>query len=440
MALVKVLLALLIPLVGSAAHAATYLLLAFWSLGGPRRAIEALTLTWLVTFLNPGIYTLSEQSDLLRWVVIGAAFVSVSVTALQRRSAVPRTLLWLWVFAAVSGVLALTVSYAPSVSLFKLLSFTMGATTVLLGFHLTRHEAAYWRTWFLVFFVVIVLASLPLIFHSLGYVRNLRGFQGVLNHPQAYGAFLGAFVAWRLMMLFKKHLRKRILEWLLAAVALVSLFATQARTGALAAVGAMLLAMAWGVLKRPGTVHRALVWTIRLSPILALGLVVAVLNAGTVGQATKEFVLKGKMDYATVEAFQSSRGGMIEASLANFNEHPVTGIGFGVASAPSEFYIRRDPFLGLPVGASVEKGFALIALLEEVGLIGFVLFIALVGSLLWPTFRSKASIAPIALALGALLVNFGESIFFAMGGSGLLVWLLLGAARVMSYEAPQCRH
>src|SRR5665811_240325 len=84
----KVILILVLPLAGAAAHAAAYLLLAAWALGRARRAIEALTLTWLITFLNPGIYNLSPQSDALRWVVIGAAFLAVSREALRRRSPV----------------------------------------------------------------------------------------------------------------------------------------------------------------------------------------------------------------------------------------------------------------------------------------------------------------------------------------------------------------
>ncbi len=430
-AALKVFLILALPLGGPPAHAAVYLLLAAWSLGGPRRAIEALTLMWLVSFLNPGIYSLSDHSDLLRWIVIGIAFVSIAASAIWRRSTIPRTLLWLLAFVAVSGVLSLLVSYAPDVSLFKLFSFVLGAVTILLGFHLTRHQASYWQMWFLVFFGVIVLASFPLIISDVGYFRNGRGFQGLINHPQAYATFLGPFLAWWMALLFEKRLRGRM-PWLLAGIAAISLIATQSRTGALAAIGALFLAIAWGILKRPGVMHRALTWAVRLSPMLFLGLVLAVLNADAVGQAIESFILKGQEDSSLEESFQLSRGELIEASLENFYEKPLTGIGFGVASNPSEFYVTR--VFGLPVGAAVEKGFAIIAALEEVGIIGFIMLLALIGSLLSPAFRKQAGIAPAALALGALLVNFGEAIFFALGGSGLLVWLLFGAARVMAGE------
>lgn len=421
------------PLGGSAAHAVTYLLLTAWSLGGPRRAIEALTLTWLVSFLNPGIYSLTDKSGLLRWAVIGTAFLTVVVSAVWRQSAIPRTILWLLVFAFVSGALSLAVSYAPDVSLFKLFSFVMAAIAVVLGFHLTRHEAKYWQTWFLTFFSTVVLVSFPLIVSGVGYYRNQQGFQGLLNHPQAYGIFIGAFAAWLMVLLFEKRLRGPG-SWLLMVVVTVSLFATQSRTGTFAAVGAAFLTLAWSMLKRPGTVRHGMIWLVRLSPFILLAMAVVILKVDAVSHVTEQFILKRQVGYTVGEAYQASRGGIADASLANFYEHPVTGIGFGVASDPSDLHISPDPFFGLPVGAPVEKGFAVLAALEEVGLVGFMALLILIGSLLWPAFRIKADITPVALALGALLVNFGESIFFALGGSGLFVWLLLGAARVMGGE------
>ena len=431
----KVLLVLGLPLAGPFAHVGAYVLLTLWALGGARRAIEALTLSWLLTFLNPGICSLAAQSDLLRWIVIAAAFVSVVVSALRNRFSIPASLVWLLAFSGVSAFLAVAVSYAPDVSLFKLVSFTLGAGTILWGFHLTAHEASYWRTWFLVLLAVVVFVSLPLIAMPLGYVRNNRGFQGILNHPQAYGTFLGVLSAWLTIMLFERRLWG-IFPWTLLAAALASLFLTQSRTGAVAAVGAPLLCVAWNILRRPGVMRRGMTLLVRLSPVLIIGVIVILLNVQTIQRSIESFILKGRTGRAVAEAFHASRGDVIQESWANFQEHPITGIGFGVASDPRKFHVKRDSVLNLPVGASVEKGFLFSAVLEEVGILGFALFVGLIASILWPTFRSKTAMAPLALALGALLVNVGESLFFALGGAGLLVWLLFGAARAMTNEEP----
>jgi hypothetical protein len=346
-----------------------------------------------------------------------------------RKTSPPRSLLWLLAFIVVSGFLSLTVSYAPDVSLFKLLSFGIVASTVLIGYRLTLNYASYWRSWLFSLFAVIVIVSFPLIFSDFGYTRNNQGFQGILNHPQAYGIFIAPFLAWVLGLIFDNRISGWF-PWVVVTIASISLFATQSRTGMIAVVFGLLLAVVLGFSRQQRAVSRYRKWVFRLLPYFLFVAILFALNFDNVSRSATRFILKGHTGDAVADAFQASRGSFLEKSLMNFQDNIFTGIGFGVASDPSDFNVRRDPFLGLPVGASIEKGFFIIAALEEVGLIGFTLLIALVGSLLIPTLEKQAGTAPAALALGALFVNFGESIFFAVGGIGLLMWLLLGAAQI----------
>jgi hypothetical protein len=425
----KILLVLIVPLWGSFAHAGSYLVFAAWSLFGPRRALEALTLTWLITFLNPGIYSISSQGDFLRWLVIGTSFISVLTTMFVRKIPPPRSLLWLLAFIGVSGLLSVIVSYAPDVSLFKLLSFGLVSSTVLIGYRLTRHESSYWQDWFISLFVVVVFLSFCLIFSDFGYTRNQQGFQGILNHPQAYGIFIAPFLAWVLGLIFDNRL-SGYFPWVVVLIASLSLFATQSRTGMLAVVVGFFLAVVFDSLRQSGGVRRGRQWVFRLMPFLLLGAIFVTVNVDVVRSGVSSFVLKGHSGDGIGDAFYSSRGSLLGLSLTNFQDNIFTGIGFGVASDPSKFNVSRDPYLGLPIGASVEKGFSIVAALEEVGLIGFTLLIALIGSILRPTLGKQSGIAPSALAFGALFVNFGESIFFSVGGIGLLMWLLLGVAQI----------
>jgi hypothetical protein len=71
-----------------------------------------------------------------------------------------------------------------------------------------------------------------------------------------------------------------------------------------------------------------------------------------------------------------------------------------------------------------------------VGIVGFFFLGVLIFNVLAPAVWSRAGAAPAALGVGALIVNFGESILFALGGMGLLVWLMFGAARVMGEGEP----
>lgn len=431
--LIKIVLTLIVPLAGSVAHAALLVVFACWAALGRRRAIEALTLLWLGTSLNQGIYAPSPAADVLRWLVIGAALASVSVHTARAGWSVPRAWLWLCVFTVVAGLLSIHVSYAVDISLLKLISFFIGVTAVLLAFHQTRHEATYWRAWFFSLFVLVVVLGFPLIFSPVGYVVNGRGFQGLLNHPQAYAVFIAPLLGWHLARLMTREIGG-IRMWLLAGIAAVSLVATEARTGVIAVGGGILSASLLWIATGRTKFAVSRTWVLIGSVLTALVVAWAAVRWGTVSTTVTAFVMKSEAVGNITDAFYASRGFVVERSWENIRRQPLTGIGFGLASDPSMLNIRRDPVLGLPVGASVEKGIAAIGLLEEVGVIGFLVFIVALGSVLRPVLTKHAPFPAAVLALSALMTNFGEATLFALGGSGLLVWLLLGSSRTAAMQ------
>lgn len=424
-------LALVIPLLGSYGHAVMFGLVAVWALFGARHAIEALTLSWLLTFLNPGLYSVAPADSILRWVVLIAAFGSVMVRYLWTSSKYPKAWIWLLVFGFVTIVLSALVSYQPDVSIFKAVSLVIGGSTILLGFDQTRYRASYWRHWFITLFVVILLCSFPLAVSELGYVRNGKGFQGLLNHPQAYGVFLAPFLAFTSAGIISRRLRGW-LWWLVLPIGLVSLVLTRARTGLLAFLLGTVVGFAWLVLNRPRDSAKELaLFRTRSGLFLLCFLVIAViLVAPSVADDVNSFLLKSSSVETLGEAFYRSRGFLIERSLQNIKKHPWFGIGFGVASDPESFHVRREPLFGLPIGASTEKGFAFVAIVEEVGVVGTTVFLLFIVMLLRPALAKRRSWPNYALVFGALFVNFGEAVFFAMGGQGLIVWLLLGYTRI----------
>jgi hypothetical protein len=137
------------------------------------------------------------------------------------------------------------------------------------------------------------------------------------------------------------------------------------------------------------------------------------------------------------EAFQDSRGWLIDRSIANFRKNPLTGMGFGLASDPDEVRVNVG-ILGVPAGAGVEKGFLVTGLLEEVGLVGSLFGLLMLVSLFSPVFRPDVPLPCVCLVLSVILTNLGESTFFSAGG-GMLAWLLVGAARAMSAPASDYR-
>jgi hypothetical protein len=126
------------------------------------------------------------------------------------------------------------------------------------------------------------------------------------------------------------------------------------------------------------------------------------------------------------EAYKDSRGNLIEAMWDNIKVTPMVGIGFGVASIPSAMEVTRDPILGLPTGASIEKGVMPIAVLEELGIPGFVLFCGWIGMLIRRA--GQHGVKELALVATLLLFNFGESTLFSPSGFGMIELIVLAWA------------
>ena len=136
------------------------------------------------------------------------------------------------------------------------------------------------------------------------------------------------------------------------------------------------------------------------------------------------FIRKGQSQVTVEQSFESSRGRGIADQWANFNASPLFGIGFGV-SLGSSFKPVFDSFTGLPLSASVEKGFLPTAILEETGIFGATFFVVFLLSLIRHVF-SKIDLVLPWVFLASLFVNTGEMIFFSAGGLGLYIWLLMG--------------
>jgi len=80
--------------------------------------------------------------------------------------------------------------------------------------------------------------------------------------------------------------------------------------------------------------------------------------------------------------------------------------------------ITRDPVFNLPISAPIEKGNLYLAVLEELGLIGLLLFFAW---LIFSYFRVvKKNLFGLPVFFTILMLNFGESVLFSPGGVGAL--------------------
>ena len=436
MALLKILGILILPVFGGIFHTACYLVVTAWCLLSVRRALEGLILLWLLTFLNPGIYSLSSLEGALRWLPLFAStFTMLRIVVFSREFKIPRTVGWLTVYALGVMILAIIGSRVPLVSIFKVMSFYIGSATILIGFQVQKEKFRYWESWFKTLLKAILLLSLPLIIMDWGYTRNGTGFQGVLNHPQTFGPVIGLLLSW----FFANGISNKnhtVWSWFILGIGVISIIATESRTALLVFIGGIGIAGFFSLYRD----QRILRWLnlkklAVVIPLIGIGILVGIANSSTIIGAVQDFVLKRNDNVSLEQSFQKSRGFLIDQSMQNFTEHPVVGIGFGISSVPSEeMSISRDPVFGLPIGASVEKGFLPSAILEETGILGMALFVILLGSVLRPIIAKKVWFPSLVLITGALLMNLGEATLLSMGGNGLLLWLLIGFASIHSYK------
>ncbi len=412
----------------------SYLMLVIYALLGRAHAIRALGFSWVFTMLSPGIGPEDVSlASVGRYLILVAAAISVffrnNVSTSKLKFKVSSPVL---ISLTVGGFfITHAIFFSPilDVSVLKALTWTVAIATLLAawqGMSLDGRRSLELQIFYALTFLMLV--SLPLLGTSLGYLRNGVGFQGVLNHPQAFGPVMALLAAWLgSQILAQARPPLYLLGLFFLALGLIVLSAT--RTAGLALILGFGVALLTGrmIAKRrlsdflPGLRSARVRWA------LVVMMFCVVLTSPFWSPRLNEYIAKGTDNVTVVGAYDESRGFLIDEMLNNIREHPLRGIGFGIASEPTSMVVDRDSVLGLPTGAPIEKGVAYLAVWEEVGLFGFLLVLAW----LWMVVRRAArygGVAALAVCLTILFMNFGESTLFSPGGMGMLSLILLAWA------------
>jgi hypothetical protein len=133
-----------------------------------------------------------------------------------------------------------------------------------------------------------------------------------------------------------------------------------------------------------------------------------------------------------VDEMISSRSKRATPSLANFYSNPFLGIGYGLPTESTDkHYNYKDhwgivyfPGTDLVISFPVEKGVLYTAILEELGLIGFILFL----NLIFRTIRILEH--RILLIIPVLILSIGEASLFSLNGIGLFGFVVLSICTV----------
>lgn len=403
-----------------------FALLTLWAMMGRQQAVQALSLSAIVVLLNPGLFPEQTYASMLKWCVVFVATGRIHLDAVAKGRRTPMSVLWLAVFTGIAGLSSLMVSYDFAVSAFKLGAFFLTSSAILVAFHGAPSLREYWPSWLLTLLLVVLASSAPLYFLSVGYFRNGVGFQGILNQPQAFGVFLAPPLALALSLWIGNGGRLG-LAGLAAGGCFMGIVASGARTALVALGLAFAATMLIALLRRRDWLDSlSMLWRrwAALAVVVVAGAFL-MLKIGEISEKAQVFLAKGDQSVNLEGGFQEARGQLIERSWANFLDHPILGIGFGVASERDDFKVERHPVLGIPVGTSIEKGFMPTAVLEENGILGGVAMLIVLFSLILPVV-ARGQMLHSWMLWTCLFINIGEMTFFSIGGLGLYVWLVMG--------------
>lgn len=410
---------------------ASYIAIAVYALFGRVQIIQALLLSWIFTMLNSGLVPDASSASLGRYFVIFFAAASLILRGINKK--INKYVSKLNILTLFLGILlivhSLIFSFVVDVSILKIISWLVVVLTLLSAWQgltfaqrIVLFNQLYWGL------IWLLLLSLPLLaVPSIGYMTNGTGFQGFLNHPQAFGptvALVGALVGGRILEASKP----RWLDIALLVLCLVLSILSEARTAGLAmllglTVSALLSPMFAGVSRRqmlPGLHSR------RLKVAASVALIGAFATGPILIGTLSSYIFKRTDSTNLIQAADASRGDLVGKMILNIRNNLWTGIGFGIASNPLEMVVERDQLLGLPISALVEKGVMPVAVVEELGIVGALAVLSWIFLVLRR--GARAGVPQFAVLITLLLVNFGESMLFSVGGMGMLLLILLTGA------------
>lgn len=407
---------------GGVGHVA-YLVLFVYAFVGRRQAILSLYLLCLCNNATHAFGAPPGLAAIYRFVVIFAAAISVMAlhAGAPPRSSVGGPVMATLVLCGLLLAHSLVASQVPDVSTLKALVFTVTILTLLIGWsRLDLRDRALLERQIWGTLIGLTVLGFPLAFTGYGYVRTKVGFQGLLEHSQTYGPFMGVLAVY-LLMTWMTMQRASKLTIGMILLALASIYLSRARIGALVLVAGLAAGILTGLAIRLRDAPRLLK---RRLAIIGSAFVVALVFAGPwIITAAQEFIAKDDLDpggenLSITEAAMQSRGFIIELMMRNIEQYPLTGIGFGVATLGGMAgEIQRDPIFGLPIMAAVEKGVLPVAIVEELGIPLALLFAA--WFLMLFVMAARGGPVNVALLTAALATNIAECCFFSPGGMGM---------------------
>lgn len=399
-----------------------------------------LLLTGVLTFANSFIAPKDVVFSFANRIVYLLASVVMGLKALSvRRSPLLTPFFTLFGYCVYMGVVSCA-GWSPLISYLKLFLFVI---TLIAFFSVSKvyiaggEEALELRNIVLAIAIFWVVGSLCLIpFPGIAKVGAQQAiemglpvsamglFTGITNSPQALGPLLAATsVILFADLLFVLKRWDIVYSVLLLGIPVLIYYSSSRTAMGTYVAGMCFVGMCFSFSKQTRTTWKVQVQTVLFGLFLLGGIVFSI--SPQIREATARFALKyvakdAKLEI-TSEELLKTRQGLMDEALKNFSESPVIGNGFQVSKGMEHREINSITDL---LSAPIEKGVWITAILEEGGILGFVLFLIFL-IIAFCSFISQGAVSTGAVLLVILISNLGEFSMFSMTGMGGIMWALV---------------
>lgn len=398
--------------------------------------------TTVLTMTNPNIApkgSIFAVANRLTYLLVGGVMVLQVVG--QRASKLMTPLLALLPYLVYMAIVS-SVGWQPIISYLKLTLFTI----VFFAFYSVGNAAtaranlgvAQLRSIFLCFAVFLIVGSVCLIpfpgiatlsadFYIMQGLPIPEGslFTGITLQSQALGpitAVVSVMLLADLLFSVKKWDKLYLLLLLLSPLLI---YKTGSRTAmGTYAAGLFFVTMVFMHARGIGAKWKGKA----LSALFLIGMLggLAFMATPSMRQSAAQFIFKTRgqeiaKESQTYENLVYSRQGLIDRAVANFHESSWIGNGFQVSEMQQDIRVTSWKQL---LSAPIEKGVWVVAVLEEGGVFGMILFCLFLIIAFYSLLTRQAFIGAAVLFV-FIVSNLGEFTFFSMSSLGGLLWAMV---------------
>lgn len=316
-----------------------------------------------------------------------------------------------------------------SLSVVKLLLYVSATLALFVGGVVvctSKQENPFWPLKWI--FVPIVLISTFALVRGIGWVAgNFRGYCGNSNALAATMVLTSPWLIYELRGKWSQK-RERLALMVLSGAAVIILLCTFSR----AAIGALFIVLAYAG------------WSLKLGRKFLIGYAVVGLLVGVyvLRPATYTNVYQGLVEKRS-ENVMNSRSEQLQDSWEAAKQGGWFGVGFGVSVGSSRYW-DMESFSSF----AREKGNTMLAVVEELGITGFALYLVLLYSM-WGSLRHLSRsvdadgkfiyIVSLGFFFGAIFHSAFEAWFLSTGPDLAVFWssmgLIMGTLRLHSRQA-----